>query len=118
MTHDPHHAQPGYTPEQVLYDGCAECSQRAASYDHGLANLDVANFERAWQRAATWYRHGLPDTTQNELPLFHTLSMLMVHFERRGIPFGYLPRNIMPPSPVAEAAPGLMDAYLECEGTE
>jgi hypothetical protein len=78
----------------------------------------VATFERAWQRAATWQRDGLSDLAHNELPLFRALVALMIQFERRGIRFGALPRNYLPESPIAEAAPGLMDAYAECEGIE
>lgn len=118
MSHDPHHVQPGYSPDQVLYDGCAECDRRAASADHGLSYLDVPTFERAWTRAHQWQTVGLPDLAHNEVLLFTMLVSVMVQFERRGIPFGYLPRNVMPPSPVAEAAPGLLDAYNETEGIE
>jgi hypothetical protein len=118
MSHDPHHVQPGYSPDQVLYDGCTECDMRSGSADHGLDHLDVSTFERAWERAADWQRKGLPDMAHNERPLFAMLVAVMIQFERRGIPFGYLPRNVMPPSPVAEAAPGLLDAYAECEGYE
>jgi hypothetical protein len=118
VSHNPHHAHPGYSPDQVLYDGCGECDRRAASMDHGLSTLDMNAFERAWERAADWQRKGLRDTADNEVPLFRMLVSVMTQLERRGIPWGYLPRISDPPWPVQAAAPGLMDAYGETGGTQ
>lgn len=116
MTHSPHHTADGYSPDQVLYDDCAECDGRAKRDDHGLANLDNATFERAWQRAADWERKGLADMARNEAPLFRMLVAVMVKLENRGLPFGYLPRGEWKASPVEAAAPGLLEAYMELEG--
>jgi hypothetical protein len=116
VSHSPHHAHPAYSPDQVLYDGCAECGHRASMSDHGALHLDIDTFERAWHRAARWQLSGLNDVSQNEIPLFRMLTAVMIQFERRGILFGALPRNVLAVSPVLDAAPGLMDAYSESQG--
>jgi hypothetical protein len=73
MTHDNHEALPGYHPDQILHDGCGECEERAQSADHGIGGLDVPAFRRAWERAATWKREGLPSIAYAEIPMLSVL---------------------------------------------
>jgi len=93
MTHTYHDALPGYSPAQVLHDGCDECEQRAASFDHGIATLDRQNFARAWERAATWNRHGLPDLARAEMPMFRCLWSVQIRLQSAaGLEPGSLPQ--------------------------
>jgi hypothetical protein len=96
--HSYHDALPGFSPEQILHDGCGECESRAASRNHGIANLDTGNFARAWQRAARWNRSGLPDIARAEVPMLDVLWAVQCQLERVGIPIGSLPT----PSPAQE----------------
>lgn len=89
--HSYHDALPGYHPDQVLHDGCGECEARAARDDHGLSNLDADNFTRAWRRATTWNKHGLPSLSRAEAPLLQALWSVQVHLERLGWPLGVVP---------------------------
>jgi hypothetical protein len=91
MMHDYHDGLPGFHPDQILHDGCGECEHRAARDDHGLSNLDMGSFARAWARAAEWNKHGLPTLSRAEAPLLQMLWAVQLHFERRGIPIGILP---------------------------
>jgi hypothetical protein len=96
VTHTYHDALPGYSDAQILHDHCGECEARAASGDHGIANLDVPSFARAWARATEWQVCGLLDLAQAEAPMLAVLSSVQVQLERFGVPFGQLPVG-MPP---------------------
>jgi hypothetical protein len=91
MSHNHHQSLPGYSPNQILIDGCAECEHRSARPDHGLNNLNPQNFERAWYRAARSGKEGLPDASMADRPLLNLLWAVQVQLERRGVPIGYIP---------------------------
>src|SRR6185437_7617290 len=93
MTHGYHEGLPGYTPQQILHAGCAECEAHAREHSHGLAHLDPGSFAMAWFRAATW-KSGLgdlPDLDLAEIPLLEMLWAVQLPLERLGIPIGTLP---------------------------
>jgi hypothetical protein len=89
--HSYHEGLPGFSPRQILHDGCEECEARAASTDHGIAHLDRQNFARAWERSAAWNRTGLADVALAERPMLSVLWSIQLHLERRGIPIGQVP---------------------------
>jgi hypothetical protein len=91
MTHSYHDGLPGFSPAQVLHDGCGECEARGASVSDAIARLDPANFARAWHRAALWNRGGLPDVSEAEAPLLRALWSLQLQLERRGFAIGAVP---------------------------
>lgn len=95
MSHDYHDALPGYHPDQILHDGCAECEYRGESVERAIVNLDQDRFEQAWRRASDCYRFdGELDrsTLSNaELPLLRALWALIVQLERRGVPTTEVP---------------------------
>ena len=76
MTHNYHEALPGYHPDQILTDGCAECEWRSRREDHGIGTLDPQRFFRAWARAREWAADGLDSVSQAELPLLAVLSAI------------------------------------------
>jgi hypothetical protein len=90
--HDYHDGLPGYSPEQILHDGCGECEARSKTDDHGLANLDRVNFYRAWGRAARWNREGLTDLSRAEIPLLNLLWVIQLKLESYAqVPIGVVP---------------------------
>ena len=91
--HAHHEAQPGYSPGQILHDGCAECRSRAQRLTVAMSYLDRATFTRAWQRAAqTISPGGLPDESGNEGPLLNALAAVQVQLKLHcGLPLGELP---------------------------
>lgn len=91
MSHDYHQGLPGYSPQQILHDGCIECEARGKRDDHGIGSLDQQNFARAWQRAAAWNRDIVTDVSAAEAPLLRTLWSLQLRLERRGVPIGEVP---------------------------
>ncbi len=91
MSHSPHHTLPGYSPNQILIDGCYECEARSAQRGHGLDNLDGHAFEHAWYRAAAHGKRGLADASVAEIALLNALWSVQVQLERRGVPIGHLP---------------------------
>jgi hypothetical protein len=98
MSHDYHEGLPGYSPNQLLHDGCGECEARSKTFTHGIGHLDTDAFARAWGRAAEWERQGgdLTDVSQAERPLLRMLWALQIHFERRGVPLGRCPGSLRP----------------------
>jgi len=94
MSHDPHTAQPGYAPSQVLVDGCAECEQRGTGSGLGIAVLDPARFAEAWRRAADWQRDQVSDVSRAEAPMLTALWAVQVQLERRGVPIGEVPYGL------------------------
>lgn len=91
--HGPHEGQPGYSPAQILPDGCGECARRGADVPLAIASMDAQNFARAWRRAADWNRAGLPDISETEAPLLQVLWSIQIQFENRGFPIGECPDN-------------------------
>lgn len=89
--HDYHEQLPGYSPGQILHDGCGECEERSKRADHGLSSLDTLSFEHAWVRAYTWEKFGQRDLSECELDLLRMLWSVQLQFERRGVPIGVLP---------------------------
>lgn len=89
MTHDYHDGLPGFHPDQILHDGCAECEERGADIALAIGNLDHKRFAAAWERASELYRSGgtLDRTTLSaaEVPLLRVLWAIIVQFEGRGI---------------------------------
>ncbi len=93
--HDYHDGLPGYSPDQILHDGCGECEHRAKSDDHGIAHLDHRNFYRAWLRAVEWNMRGLTDLARAEIPMLNALWAVQVKLEScTGLPIGHLPAPV------------------------
>lgn len=95
--HDYHEQLPGYSPGQILHDGCGECEERGKRADHGLSSLDVWSFERAWNRAAAWELVGVADLSECERGLLLTLASVQRQLQQRGIPFGVPPGSTFLP---------------------
>lgn len=94
--HDYHEGLPGYSPEQILHDGCGECEDRARSQDGGLGHLDQQNFYRAWSRAAEWNRSGAAHVARAEIPLLRILWSVQLKLEScAGVPIGIVPRGVV-----------------------
>lgn len=92
MSHDYHESLPGFSPAQVLHDGCGECEARGANVSRAINALDSGNFARAWERATAWNRGGGPsDISMTERPLLNTLWSLQLQLEKRGVPIGEMP---------------------------
>jgi hypothetical protein len=90
--HDYHEGRKGYSPEQVLHDGCGECEARSKEFDGGFAHLDRFNAVRAWERAARWNRDGLADLAHAEIPMFRILWSVQLKLEQVGHhPIGVFP---------------------------
>jgi hypothetical protein len=91
-THGYHEGLPGFSPEQILHTGCAECEWRGQNVSEAIVRLDGRNFARAWKRAADWNTAaGAPAICEAEAPLLRVLWSLQLQFERLGIPVGQLP---------------------------
>ena len=91
--HDYHEGQPGYSPDALLHDGCAECAARSQEIGGGLAHLTPQRFAWAWHRAAQW-QSGLGHVeglSRAEIPMLETLWAIQVQLERHGIPIGQFP---------------------------
>lgn len=82
--HDYHEGLPGYSPDQILHDGCGECEARSQEPGGGIVRLDRTNFARAWVRAAQWNQIGLPDIARAEVPLLNTLWAVQLQLENYG----------------------------------
>ena len=52
MSHDYPEGAPNYSPDQVLKDGCQECTERSEHPWLGISHLDYTAFPAAWARAA------------------------------------------------------------------
>lgn len=89
--HSAHEAHPGYSPRQVLKDQCAECLERSGDIPLAIGHMDRETFGRAWKRAVSRNRDGLPDISDAEAPLLDVLWALAAQFERRGFPLGECP---------------------------
>jgi hypothetical protein len=89
--HDYHEKLPGYSPNQIWHDGCAECEQRGADPVRHLGTLDDRNFFRAWKRACEWETKGLADISRAESGLLKLLWAVQLRLERLGIPLGNIP---------------------------
>lgn len=105
MSHDAHEAVPGYSPAQVLADGCGECRYRSEHPDVAVAHMDPQSFATAWKRAAAWQRDGLGDVSAAEVPVLRVLWALAVQFERLGFPIGDVPAD---PARALVAAAGVV----------
>lgn len=71
--HAYHDKLPGYSPEQILHDGCAECEERGAVVYRAIHALDAHNYQRAKLRARTWNGVGLSNVSHAERVLLETL---------------------------------------------
>lgn len=98
--HDYHEGHPGYSPAQVLHDGCGECAYRSQEPSQAIARFDRAHFRAAWKRAAEWNRSGLADIAEAEVPVFRVLWACQLQFERLGLPIGD-PPSALDLAPVA-----------------
>jgi hypothetical protein len=98
MTHDYHEGLPGFSPAQILHDGCGECERRSTLTGGGVAYLDMRNFARAWVRAARWegFWEGfrITDVARAEIPLLNTLWAVQCQLENFGVPAGTLPIGV------------------------
>jgi hypothetical protein len=94
--HDYHEGLPGYHPEQILHDGCAECETRGKNVAYAIGSLDKHRFALAWRRAADRNRTaGVRDFSQAERPLLEVLWAVQLGLEPRGIPIGEVPYGIL-----------------------
>lgn len=91
MVHGPHENQPGYHPDQILHDGCAECEDRGRHITAALNAMDRGRFAAAWERAAEWNRSGLDSVSHAERDLLAVLWLIQVKLESRGVPIGVCP---------------------------
>jgi hypothetical protein len=93
MTHDYHEGLPGYSPDQLLHAGCAECEERSEEHGGGLAHLDQFRFALAWSRAARWQSGlgSLPDLDRAEIPMLETLWTVQLKLQEFGVPIGTMP---------------------------
>lgn len=80
--HDYHEGLEGFSPNQILHDGCAECEWRAKTRNLGISYLDQFNFVRAWERAAEYNRRGLPDVSRAERPMLDVLWAVRIQQEQ------------------------------------
>jgi hypothetical protein len=101
--HDYHDALPGYSPAQILHSGCGECETRGRVPWDTIARLDRGRFARAWERAATWNRSGLPDISVAESDVLRILWVVQLQLERRGIPIGTVPGGYATTPPGSQA---------------
>lgn len=81
--HDYHEGLEGYSPRQLLVDGCGECEARGADVVLALSHLDRPSYARAWARAALRNRGQLRDGSRAEAELLRTLGAIL---NRGGIP--------------------------------
>lgn len=73
MTHDYHEGQPGYHPDQLLKDGCAECKYRSENLHAALAHMDTRGFAVAWTRAIDFESGRLDNISRAEVPLLRAI---------------------------------------------
>jgi hypothetical protein len=94
MMHSYHQACPGYSPAQILHDGCGECEDRGRNLALAIGSMDKGCFVLAWRRAADWNREigPVPDVSAAERPLLEALWAIQLRLENYGIPIGELPR--------------------------
>lgn len=79
--HIHHNYLPGYSPAQLLHDGCPECESRSEGVRAYLPHADASTWQRAWRRAIEYGRNGLPDLSQAEYPVLRELWQLAVAFQ-------------------------------------
>lgn len=91
MSHGPHESQPGYSPAQLLKDGCGECAARSASPWLAIQHMDTRTFERAWQRAVAFERGQLNDVCETEIPVLRIMWAVALQFERKGFSLTHAP---------------------------
>lgn len=92
--HAHHEALPGYSPAQILHDGCPECEQRGQHPAVAMAHLDNGTFRQAWERAAQAVTGGLEDEAAAETRLLDWLGAVQVKLQSAcGLPLGELPRT-------------------------
>ena len=93
MIHDYHEAQPGYSPAQILHDGCAECEYRGKNISVAIGSMDKGRFALAWKRAADWNLSvgAVLDVSAAERPLLEALWAIQLRLENYGVPIGQLP---------------------------
>lgn len=77
MSHDYHEGLPGYSPGQLLVDGCKECEHRANNIPLALRSMDRETYERALGRALKMSNEGLPDVSQAEWPVLEVIGVIM-----------------------------------------
>lgn len=76
-----HDELPGYSPQQVLVDGCAVCEARSKDPRRAIAHMDRERFARAWRRALQSEREGLTDISDAEALLFDVLGPIALKVE-------------------------------------
>jgi hypothetical protein len=93
VSHDYHQALPGYSPAQILHDGCGECEIRGRSVSLAIASMDKGRFALAWRRAADWNLTvgAVSDVSKAERPLLEALWAIQLRLENYGVPIGVLP---------------------------
>lgn len=91
MSHDHHEGHPGFSPQQILKDGCGECGERSKNVWLAINYLDQVAFAKAWARAAAYERGELADVSAAEVPLLRALWAIQVQLEGRGFAIGAVP---------------------------
>jgi hypothetical protein len=94
--HDYHERLPGYSPAQILHDGCGECEARGSNIAWAIGALDERRFALAWRRAADWNTTAeIRDVSAAERPLLEVLWAVQLRLEPRGIPIGEVPAGFL-----------------------
>jgi hypothetical protein len=75
-----HQDLPGYNPESVLHDGCAECERRSKQGMEGVLALDRDRQLRLWKGV-----FNLPRTSDCDARLQRELYVVAVFLEGAGI---------------------------------
>jgi hypothetical protein len=96
MSHDNHRAVPGYSPSQVLFDGCRECDHLGLRPALAIGHMDTETFALAWQRAAISGSEGLADIAEAEVLLLDILHAVQVQLRAYGLSVGELPNPRLP----------------------
>lgn len=85
MAHDYHEGMSGYTPDQLLVDGCQECEERSKSFDHGIMHLDRTSFLRAVGRSQQLATTGLPGMSHAEMPMLQVIGSVVTQLRIVGL---------------------------------
>lgn len=78
--HDYHEAQSNYHPDQILHDGCQECSYRADNPVEIFSRMTAHDFAVAWTRAIDWQAGRLHNISVTEAPFLRMLYYISVKF--------------------------------------
>jgi hypothetical protein len=96
MAHDYHEDCPGYSPAQILHDGCGECESHGWDVPLAISHMDKGRFAEAWKRAADWNQTtDVRDVSHAERSLLEVLWAIQLKLESVcGVPIGELPQGL------------------------